>query len=104
MVYDTGKRVKDVSYAKRSGLTIKFEDSENGTVANLYPDLVIAADGANSTIRKLLVPKLEAPYSGYLTWRGAWYLRRACRKIQSTFFMVSVSVHADRSYIVLSVL
>jgi len=33
-------------------------------------DLVIAADGASSTIRKLLSPTVERQYVGYVGWRG----------------------------------
>jgi len=33
-------------------------------------DLIIAADGASSTIRRLLVPGVERKYVGYVAWRG----------------------------------
>jgi 2-polyprenyl-6-methoxyphenol hydroxylase-like FAD-dependent oxidoreductase len=70
VLYDTGKRVQDISYDMKSGVTVTFEDVTTGISTKLHPDLVVAADGANSTIRKLLFPKLESPYSGYLAWRG----------------------------------
>ncbi|KAF4626448.1 hypothetical protein G7Y89_g11711 [Cudoniella acicularis] len=70
IIYDVGKRVLDVSYAEDSGLTVTFKDVENGQSGKLHPDLIIAADGASSGIRKLLYPTLQAQYSGYLTWRG----------------------------------
>jgi 2-polyprenyl-6-methoxyphenol hydroxylase-like FAD-dependent oxidoreductase len=33
-------------------------------------DLIIAADGGSSTIRRLLVPDVERKYVGYVAWRG----------------------------------
>lgn len=33
-------------------------------------ELVIAADGASSTIRRLLLPKVQRKYVGYVAWRG----------------------------------
>ncbi|MFJ5770736.1 FAD-dependent monooxygenase [Psychrobacillus sp. NPDC093180] len=41
---------------------------EDGT--ELTADLLIAADGIHSTIRKKLVPNSEPRYSGYTCWRG----------------------------------
>ncbi|KAK6388761.1 hypothetical protein LTR81_027142 [Elasticomyces elasticus] len=32
--------------------------------------MVIAADGASSTIRRLLAPEVERKYAGYVAWRG----------------------------------
>ena len=33
-------------------------------------DLLVCADGANSTARRLLLPDLAARYAGYVAWRG----------------------------------
>jgi len=33
-------------------------------------DLIIAADGGSSTIRRLLMPEVERKYVGYVAWRG----------------------------------
>jgi len=33
-------------------------------------DLIIAADGGSSTIRRLLMPNVERKYVGYVAWRG----------------------------------
>jgi 2-polyprenyl-6-methoxyphenol hydroxylase-like FAD-dependent oxidoreductase len=33
-------------------------------------DLIIAADGASSTVRRLLMPDVERKYVGYVAWRG----------------------------------
>ncbi len=46
-------------------VTIHFEDGETVSV-----DLLIAADGINSSIRQQLVPGSVLRYSGYTCWRG----------------------------------
>lgn len=33
-------------------------------------DLLIGADGANSTVRQLLMPEITPQYAGYVAWRG----------------------------------
>jgi len=33
-------------------------------------DLLVCADGANSTARRLLLPEIAARYAGYVAWRG----------------------------------
>ena len=41
---------------------------ENGTELNA--DLLVGADGVNSTVRKQMFPSLQARYAGYIAWRG----------------------------------
>lgn len=100
VVYDVGKRVKDVSYAKESGLTITSEDVVTGASTSLHPDLIIAADGANSTIRQLLLPELEAPYSGYLTWRGIIPEKSISEESLNFLHDSAIRYYTDGSYIV----
>lgn len=67
--YDYGKRVSGVTYM--DGLMeVVFEDLINGGGGTLHADLVIAADGTNSTVRQTLLPEPQRPYSGYVAWRG----------------------------------
>jgi 2-polyprenyl-6-methoxyphenol hydroxylase-like FAD-dependent oxidoreductase len=53
---------------------VKQEDSrvvstmEGGTV--IESDLLLAADGANSALRRRLLPDVSANYAGYVAWRG----------------------------------
>lgn len=68
-VYDLGKRVTNVSYAENR-VTVEFDDLVNGGGGSVRADVVVVADGANSTIRQKLLPGLKHEYSGYVAWRG----------------------------------
>lgn len=69
-IYDLGKRVTNVSYTGGQ-VEISFDDTINGRSWSLHADLVIAADGSNSVVRRLLLPELQRPYAGYVAWRGS---------------------------------
>ena len=64
-----GAKVTNVSYADGK-VTVGYTDTLNGGDCFVKSGLVIAADGASSTIRKVLLPEAERVYSGYLGWRG----------------------------------
>ncbi|KAL8954142.1 MAG: hypothetical protein Q9222_000025 [Ikaeria aurantiellina] len=67
--YEVGKRAIAASYT--DGLmSLEYEDVSKGGFGTLHADLVIVADGANSTIRQSLIPDLNPTYAGYLVWRG----------------------------------
>lgn len=71
-VYDTGKRVTDLSYSPSEGhVTVSYDDVVNGGGSCRYADLVIAADGFSSATRQLVSKTpIVGTYAGYLTWRG----------------------------------
>jgi 2-polyprenyl-6-methoxyphenol hydroxylase-like FAD-dependent oxidoreductase len=60
--YRTGTRVTGVS---DDGRTLEVEDGDPVTA-----DLVVAADGAGSTLRGRLAPDVAPAYAGYVAWRG----------------------------------
>ncbi len=62
--YHRGKRLVRVAQ-DAAGVTAFFEDGSRET-----GDLLIGADGGNSTVRSLLWPDLQPGYAGYLAWRG----------------------------------
>lgn len=68
-IYDLGKRVTDVTYTV-GRVEISFDDAINGGSGSVHADLVIAADGSNSAVRRFLVPEPQRPYAGYVAWRG----------------------------------
>ncbi len=62
--YHRGQRL--VSFSQDNGhVTARFL---NGRVEE--GDLLIGADGADSTVRSILLPDVELAYSGYVVWRG----------------------------------
>lgn len=59
-----GQRVVGVE-DEPDGATVRFADGEAETV-----DLVVAADGWGSSVRRALLPGVEPVYAGYVAWRG----------------------------------
>ena len=49
---------------------LEVEDMGSGEHRELQADLVIAADGAHSSIRRQLCPSVTSPYCGYVAYRG----------------------------------
>ncbi|XP_022881530.1 uncharacterized protein LOC111398712 [Olea europaea var. sylvestris] len=43
---------------------------ESGDTIDIEGDMLVAADGCHSSIRKTLLPDLKLRYSGYCAWRG----------------------------------
>lgn len=69
-VYENGCTITNIEDAGSDGvrLTWKHKDQEENQSATA--DLVIAADGGSSTIRRILLPAVERKYVGYVAWRG----------------------------------
>lgn len=62
--YHQGKTLTEVTQNNES-VTAIFADGTSDT-----GDLLVGADGANSTVRKLLLPNYEPQYAGYVAYRG----------------------------------
>ncbi|UJO14037.1 2,6-dihydroxypyridine 3-monooxygenase [Fulvia fulva] len=67
--YVNGCTVTGVEDAGKDGVEITWQQKDAGESSEVV-DLVIAADGASSTVRKLLRPEVERKYAGYVAWRG----------------------------------
>jgi 2-polyprenyl-6-methoxyphenol hydroxylase-like FAD-dependent oxidoreductase len=67
--YKTRRVVQDI---KQAGEKVKATvlDLDAGTTAPVESDLLIAADGAHSVIRRKLCPEVIPQYAEYVTWRG----------------------------------
>lgn len=69
-IYDYGKTVTDVNYNEHDGLVTVQYDSIDGSNSFVQADLVIAADGPGSFVRRKLLPNVQRRYAGYIAWRG----------------------------------
>ncbi|KAF2168185.1 hypothetical protein M409DRAFT_21629 [Zasmidium cellare ATCC 36951] len=65
----TGKKALKVEDVK-GRMTVFAEDVRTKDKTEYTGDLVIAADGTNSTIRRQLMPRLQREEPGYVIWRG----------------------------------
>lgn len=69
--YRPGKRATGLSYDKEMGIVhVQFEDVTTGEQDSISAEVVIAADGVHSTVRKILQVPSNKKYSGYIGWRG----------------------------------
>ena len=62
--YHTGFKLVDFSAGERE-VTARFENGREET-----GDLLVGGDGAWSTVRQRLLPKIAPEYAGYVAWRG----------------------------------
>ncbi|KAF2705778.1 FAD/NAD(P)-binding domain-containing protein [Pleomassaria siparia CBS 279.74] len=69
VVFRNGAKVKDLSYAGGK-VAVHFEDITNGLDDTISADLVVVADGTQSSIRGILLPDVKRRYAGYICWRG----------------------------------
>lgn len=63
--YHGGTRISGAAVRSDGGLTIAMD---NG--GEVEADILIAADGAQSSARRSLYPEVEPKYAGYVAWRG----------------------------------
>lgn len=68
-IYETGKKVVNVKDVDGI-ITAVVQDLSTGATENYPGDIIIAADGANSAIRRQLYPDKAREEPGYLIWRG----------------------------------
>lgn len=51
-------------------MQVQYIDVTTGEQRSATADVVLAADGTHSTIRKLLKVPTHKEYAGYIAWRG----------------------------------
>ena len=66
--YETGCTATNISEA--NGRIRLTWDSRDAGTQSATAEMVIAADGGSSTIRRILKPEVERKYAGYVAWRG----------------------------------
>jgi len=81
--------VKDVG----EQVEVEYKNTE-GRTQKEAADLVLAADGPSSTIRKLLLPEVERKYVGYVAWRGTVPESEASDLMKETFVDHFMFYHA----------
>lgn len=62
--YHTGRELVALEQAPEQ-VTVRFADG-----GSARSDLVIAADGIRSAVRRIVAPAIEPQYAGYVAWRG----------------------------------
>jgi len=69
--YRPGARATGLSYDSDKGrVQVQYVDVLSGEQRSATADVVIAADGTHSTIRKILQVPSHKEYAGYIAWRG----------------------------------
>lgn len=68
-VYLAGKRVTALQYTKDI-VIVNYIDAHTGRQDSIDADMVIGADGVNSTVRQLVNAPVTKKYAGYVAWRA----------------------------------
>ncbi|CAG8952811.1 hypothetical protein HYFRA_00007524 [Hymenoscyphus fraxineus] len=98
--YEHSKNVTEVKYI--DGLvSVIVEDVDNFSYETVHADLVLAADGASSTLRQLLQPNLKNKYAGYVAWRGTALESEISDKTKAIFACKTTFFTHKVGYIVL---
>ena len=85
-LYNAGKEVKSLEVVDER-VNVVFEDIHTGKTMEVMADLVLVADGPNSSIRQSLLgpqaPKRE--YAGYIAWLGVVPEHEVSEQTRKTF-------------------
>lgn len=99
--YDIGKRVLNISSSSDGLVKLDVKNLLSGKDESLLADFVIAADGAQSTIRRLVAPDFQRPYAGYFAWRGTILENAVSEESKKLFAERTTLFFMDKSYIIL---
>jgi 2-polyprenyl-6-methoxyphenol hydroxylase-like FAD-dependent oxidoreductase len=64
-IYQHGSALVSVAQDDERHVVARFDDD-----SEVAADLLVAADGIQSTVRRQLLPAVEPSYAGYVAWRG----------------------------------
>ncbi|KAM0355086.1 hypothetical protein ACHAPU_000943 [Fusarium lateritium] len=67
--YRGGKKVTGIKELKDT-VVVEYVDVQDGKTETIETDMLIGADGSNSTVRDLVGATFDKNYSGYIVWRG----------------------------------
>lgn len=69
--YMPGKRATGLHYDREKGVVqVHYLDVVSGEEGSVSAEMVLAADGVHSTVRKILQVPTREDYAGYIAWRG----------------------------------
>ena len=68
--YENGCTVTNVEDVGEKGVKLTWESKDLGEGQTGVADLVVAADGPSSTLRRLFDSESQRTYCGYVAWRG----------------------------------
>ena len=98
--FETGKRVLRIENVAGE-VAILVEDSATNNQVRITADVIIAADGANSSIRRQLQPALQRAEPGYVIWRGTVPTKDLSRALLSKIENRTVLYPMKHSYAVM---
>jgi 2-polyprenyl-6-methoxyphenol hydroxylase-like FAD-dependent oxidoreductase len=100
MTYENGKKVVGLKEVEEGQVEVEFEDEE-GAHATMKADHVLAADGASSTIRDLMLGSgaVKRKYAGYVAFRGTIREDEASVKVKEAFCETFTFFHAKGTQI-----
>ncbi|PQE31907.1 hypothetical protein CJF32_00008825 [Rutstroemia sp. NJR-2017a WRK4] len=101
--YIHGKEVTDVEYQDRL-VTVRYRDVGTDLYSTVDADLVLACDGASSTIRQKLQPDLQQKYVGYVAWRGTSPETEISEETKAVFACKTSFFTQKHGYIVLNLM
>jgi 2-polyprenyl-6-methoxyphenol hydroxylase-like FAD-dependent oxidoreductase len=99
IAYETGRLVRNIEFVNQQ-VTVVYQNLENGQIERMSADLIIGADGAYSTVRKLVSGENSClKYSGYVTWRGRVSENRLSRKTFEHLHYQAPTLRTEGGYI-----
>ena len=99
-LFEPGKRV--LSLNEIDGLcSVDYEDLISGQHGTMKGHLVIGADGAYSSVRKLMLQGFQPVYAGYLTWRATVPETDVSEDTRQAFENKTTLYTMDRSYMIM---
>lgn len=97
--YENGCTVTNVENAGKDGVKLTWTHKDHGEGQTATADMVVAADGPSSTIRRLMIPEVERKYVGYVAWRGTVQESRLLDAASRAFVEKFTFFHSDGNQI-----
>jgi 2-polyprenyl-6-methoxyphenol hydroxylase-like FAD-dependent oxidoreductase len=100
-IYDNGKRLVEVELDAERRPLAHVINLNNDHMETHTADYIIGADGANSTLRRSLLPKLSRSEIGYCIWRGTVPVSQISEEARRALDGRTVVYQLPRSYAVM---